>query len=244
MAKRGCGERTKGGIYIECPVGDVGMPVEHFLVDEPIRVDANQMGLSAVGVKVVPMKGIWHVFDIVGQEFYPNVADFVEEVRRLGLSRKVAPTTEFKKLTPQSKIILLHARAYDNNYQHYPKETLFPCPKNACNCGECRAIARQHAIPKGGKSLPCACAATWWHNIEGGEPASRDSLDVVRVMPSFEYAGHARPPRIKKPDYSLAIFMRLPINNFAVIRDPEHGTHEMAEAKASESSIPVMLKDE
>lgn len=238
MAKRGCGERTKGGIYLECPVGDVGMPVEHFLVDTPFVIDPDEYGLSPVGVKLVEKNGITHVFDIVGQEYYPNVADFVEEIRRMGLSRKVSPTLDFKRLTAQSKIILLHARAFDHNFSKFPSPP--PCPKLKCGCSACQETAKSHSVAKG-KRLSCMCAGLWWNDIEGGDPKAGGG--VIRQMPAFSFQGAERPKNIK-PKYELAMFMRLPINNIAVIKDPDHGRHEQAEAKAAEAGVPVMLKDE
>src|SRR5258708_5386340 len=111
MPARGCGEsRTRGAVYIECPLSGDGRPVEHFLADRPYVVDPEEFGLSAIGIKIMKRPGaetIYDVWDIVGQEYYPNVSDFVEEVKCLGLSRKIATTSRFDLLTRESKIVLL-----------------------------------------------------------------------------------------------------------------------------------------
>ena len=244
MATRGCGDRVAGGIYLEVQTSDRGLPVEHFLVDSPIPVDKDELGITPIGVKLIDRNGIFHVFDWVGTEFYPNVADFVEEVRVLGLSRRVPKTLDFSKITEQSKIILLHSRAWDDNYAKYPKATIGPCPKSRCPCGVCQGIAVSHAFQgTDHKTMPEMCAACWYHNIEGGEPAENGT--VVRHMPSFEYVGRPMPNNIKKQKHQLAIFMRLPIHNIAVIRDlANKQNHEDAENKAGKAGIPVILKDE
>jgi hypothetical protein len=216
------------------------MPLEHFLVDSPIIVDKDELGITPIGVKLVERNGIFHVFDWVGTEFYPNVADFVEEVRVLGLSRRVPKTLDFSKITEQSKIILLHARAWDDNYHKYPKATL--CMKSLCPCGPCQHVAEEHA---GGDNTHQAhmCVTCWYHNIEGGEPIENGG--VMRHMPSFRYCGRPAPSSIKKAKYELAIFMRLPISNIAVIRDlVNKKNHEDTEAKAGKAKVPVVLKDE
>lgn len=243
MAARGCGaSRTAGQVYIECPLSPVGMPIEHFITDAPAMVEAEAIGLSAVGVKIIERNGVAHVWDIVGQEHYPNVADFVEEVKRLGLSRKIAVTSDFAKLTEQSRIVLLHARAFDHNFQKYPADQLPPCPKTACMCGSCQEVAHKHTPPHGAKRLSYMCASTWWHNLEGD--LEKDGDKFVRTMPSFKYTGMPRPESIAKPNYSLAIFMTLPIGNLAIIRDPEANKHVEAANKASKAKLPVKIVEE
>jgi hypothetical protein len=116
--ERGCGERTEGGTYACVPTGVNGQPIEHFILCQPLRIDADEYGLTALGTKLVDVpetcpdcggtgvdifdpaqdclgcKGetmilTTHVFDIIGRAHYPNIADFIEEGRRLGISRRL-----------------------------------------------------------------------------------------------------------------------------------------------------------
>ena len=49
----------------------------------------------------------------VGASSYPFIPDFVEEVRRLGLSKKIPPGFPINRLTPgESKIVLIHPKAF------------------------------------------------------------------------------------------------------------------------------------
>ena len=76
-----------------------------FLLDFP-EDGKTALGLSPIGVQLVERDGVWHILDWIGSEHYPNVADFLEEVRRFGLSRRLAKTVDFSKLTERSKILV------------------------------------------------------------------------------------------------------------------------------------------
>ena len=126
-ARRGCGTRQPGGAYLAVPLGPGGSPVETFLVDPPVAVDAVSLGLSAVGVTLVQRYGATHVLDVVGHEYYPTVAGFVEQARRLGVSRRVSKTTAFSRLNPDSRLLLVHPRALIANAPEFPASTRCPC---------------------------------------------------------------------------------------------------------------------
>jgi hypothetical protein len=140
--ERGCGSRVAGGIYLETPNEEDGLPLEWFLVDPPEEAeDYREMGITPRGTSMIERHGVWHVVDWVGYKHYPHVADFVEEVRALGLSRRIGKNAEFHKLTPDSKILLIHARAsmrpadreryYETWLDNHPdEEEPFACPKH------------------------------------------------------------------------------------------------------------------
>jgi hypothetical protein len=224
---RGCGTRVLGAVYAEIPLSKHGKPLEHFLVCPPQVVNASDLGISNIGVKLIEANGTWHIFDIIGKEHYPNVADFVEEARLFGISRRLPKNLDFKKLTLGSRLILLHDHAHIDNFLMYQKHET-PCPK----------LRNGHdAHP-----LPEMCASLWWEDIVKGEPLEEDR-QVVRKMPSFEYKGMSCPEGVK-PEYKLAIFGSFPIPRLAVINDPKDKTHEESLNKAQKAGIPVRLCDE
>jgi hypothetical protein len=120
---RGCGERTPGGIYIECGLSPVGRRFEDFLVDPPLTLPP---GLGSESLANKPQfwtdsaTGTVHLVIWVGAEHYPYVADFVEEARRFGISRKLSPQLlerpEFGRLTMNSRMILAHPRALNTSW--------------------------------------------------------------------------------------------------------------------------------
>src|SRR5262245_36141654 len=116
--ERGCGKRKAGGAYLTVDTSPNGSPIEHFLVDEPQPINIAELGITPRGVHLIERDGVCHAFDWVGQDSYPNVADFIEEARRLGVSRR-CELPDYSKLTAESRLILIHARAWIENPEAY-----------------------------------------------------------------------------------------------------------------------------
>ena len=114
-ATRGCGKRKQGGLYLCCGLGPGGRPIEEFVIDPPIPWENGHFQGAEIRQRA---DGIYDVLLWVGEEFYPFVPDFVEEARRLGISKKVSPDIDFSMMTPyQSRIILVHPRTItDDGY--------------------------------------------------------------------------------------------------------------------------------
>lgn len=225
--ERGCGTRVKGGVYAEIPLGKHGLPLEDFLLCPPVVVDAAALGISNIGVKLIERDGIWHIFDVVGKQHYPNVMDFVEEARRFGISRRLSTSLDFSKLTCDSRLILMHDRAHIDNYHLYRGS--HQCPKER--------TGHDH------DPLPEMCISLWSQDLIEGVSIEEDGRKVKRVMPSFEYEGYSRPPEVI-PKYNLAIFGSFPIPKLVVVNDPDAGTHEKSLQKAKNAGLPVRLVDE
>lgn len=143
--------------------------------------------------------GVTHVFDIVGENNYPNVADFLEEARRLGVSRRLELSTgdesvdptdttkivpainPYSKLSSRSKLILLHKRAVIENALDFNVDTYYKVGETAIErlrLAGCPKHRETHLIEPitegtdGGYTLPSnppACAALWWHDLDAGD---------------------------------------------------------------------------
>ena len=112
----GCGVRSPGGVYLVTSLGDGGVPLRECVLDPPIPVDATAVGLSPQGMAVARTSaGSTRVLDWIGEGFYPNCADYVEEVALFGSSRRVPRTFDFDLLTPKSQHVLVHPRAIVTN---------------------------------------------------------------------------------------------------------------------------------
>ena len=130
----GCGERTPGGVYIECGLSPVGRPFEDFLVDPPLALP-HGLGSEALANKpqfwTDPAMGTVHLVIWIGADHYPYLADFVEEARRFGISRKLSrqllERPEFGRLTVNSRMILAHPRALNTCLAQHPPP--FRCMK-------------------------------------------------------------------------------------------------------------------
>jgi len=216
-SKRACGRRIKGGVYAETRLSDRGQPIEYFLLDPPRPVDLAALGLTAVGVKLIEVNGIWHVFDVVGQEYYPYPADYIEETRQKGASRRLPANLDFAKLSPESRLMLVHQKTVIENFKQYPQPPAVTCPKG---------LEEHQAAP-----LPSMCAGLWWHDLPAKE----------RQLPGgVKYCGSQRPPGVT-PVYQHGVFFTLPITNLAVIKGGEDT--EKNHQAAGKSGLPVYLEE-
>ena len=113
---RGCGSsRESGGIYLSMGLSPDGVPIWNFLVDPAIPFQGEKF--QGVHLASPEMTEGWPedsvlLLDMVGKEFYPIVPDFVEEVRRMGLSRRIAAGFDFSSLRDKTVYLgLIHWRA-------------------------------------------------------------------------------------------------------------------------------------
>ena len=113
---------------------------------------------------LIERDGVTHVLDIVGREHYPTVASFIDEARRLGVSRRAPRTIDFGRITPASRLLLAHAHADIANAAEFPCEDRCPCS------------VRGHLAA----GVAEMCARLWWH-----EPleAARHRLALFASFP-------------------------------------------------------------
>jgi hypothetical protein len=239
--QRGCGSRVKGGVYMECGTSPIGLPLERFIVDPPRPIDPEALGVSPVGVTLIEVKGVTHVFDWIGSKHYANVADFVEEARRFGTSRRLPKNLDFSRLTSQSRMILIHARAYIGNYRAY----LAAEPEGARSC----------PAAKHGTDGAEMCARYWWQDLHWpdgangfdatniGHEAQDPERMVTSEMPSFRYKGWKRPEGVT-PEYRPAIFLSLPINRLVVVKSDDGSHGETAKRIEETAGLPVDVENE
>lgn len=234
VVPRGCGRsRKQGGVYAVTPTGPYGRPIEDFLWCPPKLLNFD---IAPQGQTPVVHLGTYHLIDWIGEAFYPNVTDWIEEVRVAGISRNLNwRSLELDCLTPASRLIVVHPRAYIHNLSEYgPCD--WPCPRNRPEHLDCI-----------GNPMHAMCSGAYWWDLDGGdvlEPAGlpdaeRDGAGplVRRTMPAFTYIGHARPPHVD-PVYSPAMFGAFPIARLEVVRG-EHGEHEPAVEKLSALNLSL-----
>ena len=245
---RGCGDsRDAGGIYLEAgSAGGIGIPMYVLIKDPVVAIDPSEIGLSPVGVKLVEMNGVWHVFDWVGESHYPNAADFLEEAVRLGLSRRISKQEDFSKLTAESRLILVHPKAFITD-----EEGTIPRP---CGCptgfhpkeeerltcaGRLWMIGKPGTTDLGSGAEPTTEPYPRWAPF----PVQPNENTGRRKMPAFEYS------LTEESSNSLftlspGIIMVAPIERIAVVNDPNDADHTRdALETAREAKVPVTLDD-
>lgn len=220
---RECGDgRQEGHIYAECGFSPGGAKIEQFLLDFPVPVNPKQLGFSAQGVTFIERNGIWHIVDIIGKQHYEFAADFIEEARVLGISRKIPRTADFSKLGPRSTLILIHEGGYVRNTKTLQAHT----SAVECPCG------------KGHQSHE-ACAGWHWHiakpNLQGlaTRKLRRTSYPVFPIQETA--------PEIKT---THAYIMQVPISNLTVIRNKNGTVNPGSRKVAGQAGLPVIEADE
>ena len=243
--ERGCGTRARGGCYLESGLGVGGLPIEHFLIDEPMLLDVARLGIAPIGVKLIKRfdaalgREVTHVFDWVGSENYPCVADYVEETRRFGASRRVPRTIDFSQLTADSRLILIHSRAWVANFDEYAAAWQYAdAPTSDRPFPRCPKQLARHELAE----APANCVGVYWQDLDSGVPTSPGSRAVTRTLPSFSYSGFTRPVGVTG-NYRPAAFMALAITRIVAIRDRDET--DSANLKAiGRSSLPGELENE
>jgi hypothetical protein len=228
--RRACGKRVAAGVYAETRLSPFGQPVESYLLCPPKPIDIVAWGLTPRGARLVEMEGRWHIFDIVSKADYA-VADYVEETRCKGASRRLACQVDFSKLTANSRLVLIHEQAIIENVDHYPQPPVVCCPLDL------------HRTP-----LEEMCAGLWWHDfpVEALQPL-RDLGGYRRTLPGgVSYFAHPRPAGLL-PRYHHAIFMSLPVTNLVVIagRNPQEDARAKTAFQAAiQGGLPVFMEAE
>jgi hypothetical protein len=252
---RGCGSRVQGGSYLVTHLGPNGRPVEDFLIDPTEPFPLESLGITPRGVYPIERDGVTHVVDWVGSADYLNVADFVEEVRRHGLSRRIPRTFDFSLLTPESRIIVLHARAFVEDpapfYERAPRRAdgRWFCPTHKA-LHEAIDNERGARWSLEGSAYALCCAGVWWHDVDGGhvdaewpQEAMFDGRPVIRKMPAFEYRAW-RVALPAPPRYSVAAFASFPLSGIEVVRCKNDRRHILAAEAAGKGTLAVDVTDE
>ena len=209
--ERGCGSREQGGLYMCMPLSENGFPIEHFLVDPSVewKSDTNLRAPMLIS----DVDGVFHVVLGVGKKFYPTVSDFVEEARRMGVSKRIPRDFDFSKLTPtKSKLLLVHPRAIQEfSYEVDSKERY--CPRKI-------KMISQGKVQEGDEVYVSShlCLGDLWSlgslmNIKTKHETSMFDDHVQIKTPSVSYSVAPCTPLSKderEPSYCNGIFMQLP----------------------------------
>lgn len=184
---RACGDREAGGLYFESatciprgPNDETCRPIDFFVLCSPWSIDKAAMMIPDRGVALIDRpdgSGVVDVWDYVGSESYPNVADVIEEGRHKGISRRAPKNGDYSKLDKRSRLILVHDRAIATNvgacYAALEAEEkaygashvgVWRCPKGVV----------EHSVeniwpPTVPKPKPVMCSGLWYESVEGGE---------------------------------------------------------------------------
>jgi hypothetical protein len=220
---RGCGDsRVQGAVYIETGLSDDGLPLEAFICDPPIPYSAP----SSRGVHVKHHGDITYIIDEISFENYPYPSDFLEEVRRHGLSRKVSPDAIAGKLSENTFVMLVHRRGILKNAKR-----LAPYLDDDKLKSRCKIFSFDHdEAHLQNPHIPCSR-----HTYS---VAAEDSHNTTRTFTrdtSYSVVPWKTQPRVK-PEFQSAVIAKLPVTFISVIT-ADDGSHEKAMEKIKD--VPV-----
>jgi hypothetical protein len=235
--QRGCGYLKKGMIYSQVDTVEGGKPISYFIIDPPIEIDPDALGISAQGVSLLPRLNpitgqpaldvdgaqIYDIWDWVGTEYYPEVSDFVEEVRSFGLSRLTPKSIDYSKLSPASCHILLHKKAIlDDASKRFIYEWSETSNMGAPKCLK-KIPIHDHPDADFLRDINDTCSKMWYHTK--GKTAEDRILQIdLPGGVSYQMIGH---PKFA-PEYTLGAFMQFPVGFFSVVVDKVENKHEEA----------------
>ena len=256
MGARCCGSREMGGIYMVTELSPFGKPLEWFMNCPALPIPAG-LGITPIGQTLVDSDGGQMIFDWIGVSNYPNCADFWEEVRYMGASRRISADIALR-LRPGAYLYPVHAKAIIQNWLEYPGRHLDECPKapqkheidwhNDATDREMAWFAKEYP-DSALKYETRGCTGYWLEDLVGGEPCADEGDDerlVRRVLPCGAYRGLASPTNVE-PDYLPGIMGRLPITRLHVINGAEESEerYEMLKRNAREHGgyAPRMMNE-
>jgi hypothetical protein len=248
MPARGCGHRVAGGLYLVWlpPYNEATQQAlippdadyrprwfaDEFILDPPHPVDVEALGVTPIGMTPVLRNGVWHLLDWVGEEHYPNVADFVEEARRQGVSRRISMSVLENEYTEASRLLLIHRKAYIANWMAY-RSIAYHGGRRLEN------IQRNWRCPAhlaGHEEGRCNCAGIWWEDVAGAAIAGDNHPSewtrvpsarwTIRDLASGEFYRCAERPPGVVPEYQPAIFASFPFTRYEIVRDRIAGRHQ------------------
>lgn len=257
-ATRGCGKRKQGGLYLCVGFSPSGAPIEKFVVDPPIPwVDGHFQGAE---IRPRGKTGINDVIMWVGEEFYPYVPDFAEEVRRLGLSKRVPASTDFSMLVPHlSRIILVHPKVIIS--ASYTLEEVLAEAKPQISRPDPHWPSCHHQRNRNGARDP-QCTFSLWDLSSFGNHKKHEVLlppvdqptegPMANVLtPSASY--NVMLPEVngktvfdkkaKEPKYSPGIFLALPFTHFEFVNKKAGVPEKIAKKLGDNLSHTAVTKE-
>lgn len=246
MIQRLCGTRVPGGVYATTPAAGGDQEVERFLLDPPIyqvRIGNGEMvpvidafGVTPIGVSLWrDRSGTWHLLDWVGSHSYPNVSDWIEEVRLMGVSRRIPVTLDFEKLGPDSKIFMFHSRGHIENAAEWAlaESDLVEIDNEVIR--ECPFGHEQHEAGVG----MGMCVRFYRQDVWDGDPVEGEHRRIVRELPAGDYTAF-EPPEDVEAEYAPAMFAAFPIVRLEIIK-ADDGRDADALFAASMSGIDASM---
>ncbi len=211
---RGCGTRKPGGLYSCTKLGPHRLPIEYFIIDPPIPYRGERFRAP----QMIEKNGVPHLLLWVGETYYESPADFIEEIRAFGASKRIPVKFPIEKLTEASMMFFVHPEAIIENWAALP-------PPEYCPKGDPEHLGNKEY-----------CIGHTYQVLDD-QPSTKKVGDTEYVV---------YPCAIPKElQYKPEIFLRLPITNFEYVVGKDRQTVDPAVAKKiGHTQVPIMVVEE
>lgn len=221
---RGCGSMAYGAVYAELSTSPFGIHISNFVIC-PVW-DLSGLKLSAQGMNIIPRivdgkqdetpdgKPIFDVFDIVGKNHYPYKADFYEEARLFGISRRWPKNTPINQLIPGvSRHYLCSMNGVLEEIDHAASavNAQFSNPKQP------QCLTGAHTRQSWDYGFGATCSAFWWSEMTANDCFKQGDA-WYRNRPSLQYQCF---PSDEQNKFHIGAFMWMPVNRFVVTKNQD-----------------------
>jgi hypothetical protein len=241
--RRGCDIRRVGYAYLwsdmQKHLKEDPYPWEYYMFDPPILMrNPSDWGVTSQGLTWVEQNGVWHAIDWVGQMYYPNAADVMEEAFS-GNGSGLLPLNDkehIAKLTPQSRRLLVHPRGWLYNAREF-KRDLAPIPGRSCILKSGKERTKHLS-----KSTDIDCASLHWQSVTDNWTAYSGEKRLGQVTVGDTKYTAARPPDGIVPKWGVAIIGWLPIDEIHIVDgDDKDRVHKALSMLQQYSQLPLYL---
>lgn len=204
-------------VFAECDISKLNIRFDSLIFDPPIPLPKD-VALDPLEPSMIEWDNTSYIADWVDADMYSIPADLIEDVRLHGFSWRLPTGLSFRHLDVNSRILLIHAKAWINNWDSYPPRH-HPCPKNVHGPGE-------------------FCSGLWWEDMP---PVSNEAQTGTRTIQyrnrQVIYSGQARPDAVS-PDYAPRFFIAFPIHRIVVAGE---GAQAFAATELAGCQLPVVV---
>jgi len=182
--------------------------------------DGEYLYLKVTARMTIPIAGDVCNLVVEEDESYCTMSHTVHNCSRYGVSRRLPNNIDFSKLTADSRLLLVHDRAWIDNCADFAP---WRCPKHI----------ELHAFDQS----PPMCAGVWWEDVRDVNALAPGIRHIHRTMPGFSYEARRAPDGVEG-QYRQAFFASFPIHRLAVVQgSPKTATSVQA---AQKSKLPVV----
>ncbi|MCA3060267.1 MAG: hypothetical protein ING60_10690 [Rhodocyclaceae bacterium] len=231
---RGCGSRKAGGVYLCTGLAEHGLPIESFFID-PVKAMAVECFRAPTLIDDPFVEGLKHIAVWIGAEHYLSPADYLEECRRLGASRRIPSDFDFTPLTPgKSRMVMIHPLAFTERIDEAT------CPVGVEGHGHAESDV--------------ACLGQHWRYVEalGSKLIPRDDKPIELAAEtrlarigqiSYEVPVNQLP--VQKCEFSPGAFLQLPITHIEYqARDRDDLPDASVQERLAQTNFDMLVVDE